>query len=96
MKRVILIFFINIFFLGIFTTIYLKLSDSHFTKTNNEKKPNIYDYFLFSTGVQSGAGVTTIYPTSNIAKILVSSQLMTLIAVNIVSIFVFTNLIKLK
>lgn len=79
-----------------FTMIYSNLSDSHFTKTNDKKKPNIYDYFLFATGVQSGAGLTTIYPTSNIAKFLVSSQLMTLIAMNIVFIYVFTKLIRLK
>jgi hypothetical protein len=89
MKRFIIIFFANLSILVISAIIYYNLSHTHFTKSNNNDVPNLFDYILLATGVQSGAGVTTIYPATNISKFLVSLQLLTIIAMNILVIYVF-------
>jgi hypothetical protein len=96
MKKVFLFFFVNLTVLITFTIAYYILSRNHFTKATNGDVPNIYDYIILATGVQSGAGVTTIYPATNIAKLLVSLQLLSLIAINIIIIYVFINLKNLK
>lgn len=95
MKRVITLFIANIFFVALFMFIYYSLSHNHFTKSNN-KIPNIYDYLMLATGIQSGTGITTIYPTSNISKSLVSSQLLLLIALNILVIYIFIKVEKIE
>jgi len=89
MKRFIIIFFANLSILVISAIIYYNLSHTHFTKCNNTDIPNLFDYILLATGVQSGAGITTIYPVTNISKFLVSLQLLSLVAMNVLVIYVF-------
>jgi hypothetical protein len=96
MKKVFLFFFVNLIVLTTFAVAYYILSRNHFTKAINGDVANIYDYILLATGVQSGAGVTTIYPTTNISKLLVSLQLLSLIATNIIIIYVFINFKNFK
>jgi len=96
MKKVFLFFFANLIILITFTIIYYSLSRDHFTNSTDGDVPDLYDYILLSTGVQSGAGLTTIYPATNISKLFVSLQLLSLIAINIIIIYVFVNFKNLK
>jgi hypothetical protein len=96
MKKVFLFFFANLIILITFTIIYYSLSRHHFTNSTDGDVPDLYDYILLSTGVQSGAGITTIYPETNISKLFVSLQLLSLIAINIIIIYVFVNFKNLK
>lgn len=96
MKKVFILFATNLFILAVSASVYYTLSHKHFTKANNTDIPNLYDYIILATGVQSGAGVTTIYPATNISKIFVILQLLTLIAMNILVIYVIMNFKKIK
>lgn len=91
MRRLILLFILNIIFLFIFTLVYRWLSYKNFTLSNGNL-PNMYDYFILSASVQSGAVITSIQPITDLSKSILSLHLMIYMTMNIIVIYVFTSL----
>ena len=52
---------------------------------------SILDFFLFSTTIQSGVGITDILPISVYGKILMIIQQLIMISISVITIYVFTK-----
>ena len=53
-------------------------------------KLSIVDFFLFSTTIQTGVGITDILPISVYGKIFMIIQQLIMISINVITIYVFT------
>jgi len=98
MKRVIKTVASHFFFIIIFTMFYYIFS-SHFEKNTPNKCKNydcanevntLIDFLLFSTTVQAGVGLNEISPISTYGKVLVILQQLIMIAINVITLYVFT------
>ena len=70
----------------------------HFDKNNKNKYQNfdskiesIVDFFLFSTTIQAGVGVSDILPISIYGKLLMILQQLIMICIGVITIYVFTK-----
>ena len=70
----------------------------HFDKNKKNKFQNfeskiesIVDFFLFSTTIQAGVGVSDILPISIYGKMLMILQQLIMISINLITIYVFTK-----
>ena len=59
--------------------------------TRESKIDSIIDFFLFSTTIQAGVGVSDIVPISIYGKILMIIQQILLISISVITIYVFTK-----
>lgn len=76
----------------IFAWIYFHLSD-HFLNDNENHNPkfNSYiDYFLLSTTIQAGVGISDLYPISYYSKLVMIIQQFILILSHVITIYIFT------
>ena len=74
-----------------FSYVYLYLSNDF--KSNIEKfsvKHTYLDYFLLSTTIQAGVGVTDLIPITNTSKVAVIIQQFLMIMTYVISLYVFT------
>jgi hypothetical protein len=88
MKIVIRTFLFHITCIIIFTMIYYNLKD-HFQRHTREDFYMI-DYFLLSTTIQAGVGISDIYPISFYGKIFMIIQQIIMIMAHIITLYVFT------
>ncbi len=75
--------------LVVFTYIYFSLYETSFENIIEEQRKNIpmniklMDCFYFATTVEAGVGLTSLQPTTNLAKFLVCIQQILMIIANI-------------
>jgi hypothetical protein len=102
MIRVVKTLSAHLFFILLFAVFYSYFSthfnNNHhrFNKINNynsesKMKLSIVDFFLFSTTIQTGVGLTDILPISVYGKIFMIIQQLIMISINVITIFIFTR-----
>ena len=91
MKLVIRTAFFHLFCISLFAYIYVYLSD-HFQSDNIEKNryTTFLDFFLLSTTVQAGVGISDLFPVSNYSKIALIIQQFLMILTHIITLYIFT------
>ena len=100
MKRVVKTLAIHLFCIIFFAFFYYYFS-THFdnddkqNKYYNRKTSNLealIDFFLFSTTIQAGVGISDIIPISVYGKMLMIMQQLIMISISVITIYVFTSL----
>ena len=102
MIRVVKALLTHLFFIFVFAFCYYYFS-THFHNNNQYKqnKSNYYsseskldsiiDFFLFSTTIQAGVGVTDILPSSIYGKMIMILQQLIMISISVITIYHFTK-----
>lgn len=96
MRTVLKTLFVHLFCIFFFAFFYYYFS-THFdnTKYNIKKyKSNfdtVIDFFLFSTTIQAGVGVSDILPVSVYGKLLMIAQQLIMISISVITIYMFTK-----
>lgn len=88
MKLVIRTFLFHILCIIIFAIIYSNLSDGFDIMEANNK--TIIDFLLLSTTIQSGVGISDIYPLTYYSKIVVIIQQMLMLFTHVITLYIFT------
>lgn len=89
MKLVIRTFLFHILCIIVFAIIYFNLhEDFHVTEKDDRK--TIIDFMLLSTTIQSGVGISDLYPLSYYSKIAVIIQEMLMLFTHVITLYVFT------
>jgi len=91
MRRVLKTLFVHLFCIIFFAFFYYYFS-THFNNTQHKLKTNIdliIDFFLLSTTIQAGVGVSDILPISIYGKILMIIQQLLMISINVITMYVF-------
>ena len=94
MRRVVKTLAIHLFCIIFFAFFYYYFS-THFV--NNKRynyKSNIdtiIDFFLFSTTIQAGVGISEVLPISAYGKLLMILQQLIMISISVLTIYSFTN-----
>jgi hypothetical protein len=75
-----------------FAYVYLYLSDHfhHDDRFKNTQYNTFLDYFLLSTTIQAGIGLTDLYPASFYSKFAVIVQQFLMMMTHIITLYVFT------
>ena len=90
---------IHLFCIIFFAFFYYKFS-IHFDNNNNNNNNNseykldldsIIDFFLFSTTIQAGVGISNILPNSIYGKIIMIVQQLIMISISVITIYVYTK-----
>ena len=95
MKLVIRTGLFHLFCIIVFAYLYLYLSE-HFESDNgskntkNKKYTSYLDFFLLSTTIQAGVGISDLYPVSYYSKIAVILQQFLMMLTHIITLYVFT------
>ena len=89
MKLVIRAFIFHIFCIIVFALIYSKLSEQ-FHLMEYEDKKGFIDFFLLSTTIQAGVGISDLYPLSYYTKIVVIIQQMLMLFTHVITLYFFT------
>ena len=93
MKLVIRTLVFHLFCIILFAYLYLYLSE-HFQSDNPGSKNKYYttflDYFLLSTTIQAGVGISDLYPISYYSKIAVIIQQFLMMMTHIITLYIFT------
>ena len=71
----------------VFVLLYFFLKEDLAEKA--EKKVEIIDYVFFSTTIQSGVGVTDLYPTNFYGKLAMTIQQLIMICTHVFTIYLF-------
>ena len=88
MKLVIRTVFFHIICIIIFAIIYSYLSEEfHILE---EHKKGFIDFILLSTTIQSGVGITELYPLSYYSKLVVIIQQLIMLFTHIITLYIFT------
>ena len=96
MKRVVQTLAIHVFCILFFAFFYYYFS-THFdnnkqTYYNRESIiDSAIDFFLLSTTIQAGVGVSDIFPISVYGKLLMISQQLIMISISVITIYIFTR-----
>ena len=99
MRRVVKTLAIHLFCIIFFAFFYYYFS-IHFDNNNQDKfkyynsKSKIdllVEFFLFSTTIQAGVGISDILPISIYGKMLMIMQQLIMISIQVITIYVFTN-----
>jgi multisubunit Na+/H+ antiporter MnhB subunit len=94
MKRLVHTLAIHLFCIVVFAFFYFNFSD-HFENGKENKAPHVnsklVDFFLFSTTIQAGVGITDMLPLSVYGKIIMIIQQLIMISINVVTIYVYTK-----
>jgi hypothetical protein len=83
---------VHLFCIFLFTFLYYYFS-THFDNKQymyKSKLHTIIDFFLFSTTIQSGVGISGILPISIYSKLLMILQQLIMISVNVTTLYVLT------
>lgn len=88
MKLVIRTVVFHILCIIIFALIYSQFSEQ-FHVTENDKK-SLVDFFLLSTTIQAGVGISDLYPLSYYTKIVVIIQQMLMLFTHVITLYIFT------
>jgi hypothetical protein len=91
MKLVFRTVFLHIFFIIIFSFIYLHFKEEFKPATNSDTDYKSYINFLnLSVTIQSGIGLTDLVPMTTISKFIVMFQQLILIFIHILTLYIFT------
>jgi hypothetical protein len=96
MRIVLKTLFVHLFCIFFFALFYYYFS-THFNNTQNNIKKyksnfeTVIDFFLFSTTIQSGVGVSDILPVSVYGKLLMIAQQLIMISISVITIYMFTK-----
>ena len=71
-----------------FAYFYFSFKD-HFQRNVNEAELTCLDYFLLSTTIQAGVGISDIYPISFYGKILMILQQLLMIMTHVFTLYIF-------
>jgi hypothetical protein len=77
----------HVFCILLFGYIYFYNSDYFI---NKNKKKEIIDYFLFSTSIQAGIGISILQPISTYSKLLLIIQQILMISTHVITLYFFT------
>jgi len=89
MKLVIRTFVFHILCIVVFAMIYLSLSEDFHVIEQDDTKTFI-DFILLSTTIQSGVGISDIYPLSYYSKVTVIIQQMLMLFTHVITLYIFT------
>ena len=94
MKRVLKTLAIHLFCIVFFAFFYYYFS-THFNNNkqhkSNNKLESLIDFFLFSTTIQAGVGISDILPISIYGKLFMILQQLIMISISVIMIYVFTR-----
>ena len=88
MKLVIRTFFFHVLCIIVFAVIYLNLAEEFHLLEEHRK--SFIDFVLLSTTIQSGVGISELYPLSNYSKIAVITQQLLMLFTHVITLYVFT------
>ena len=88
MKLVIRTVVFHILCIIVFALIYLSLSEQFHVM--EEDKKSMIDFLLLSTTIQSGVGISDLYPLSYYSKIVVIIQQMLMLFTHVITLYIFT------
>jgi hypothetical protein len=71
-----------------FASIYSRLSEQFHVM--DEDKKTFIDFFLLSTTIQAGVGISDLYPLSYYTKIVVIIQQMLMLFTHVITFYIFT------
>ena len=92
MKLAIRTFFFHMLSILVFSIIYSYFSDDfEINRGNNTKHKDFIDFFLLSTTVQAGVGVTGLYPASCYTKFAMILQQILMLVTHVFTLYVFTS-----
>ena len=75
----------------LFSIIYLYFADDfEFDIGNNKEHKEFIDFFLLSTTIQAGVGVTGLYPATYYSKAAIILQQIIMLVTHVFTIYVFT------
>ena len=77
------------FFCIIFFALIYLINTKHFSHTD-ESELDLIDYVFLSTTIQAGIGYSHLYPTSDVAKLIMILQQFVLISTHVFTIYIFT------
>lgn len=89
MKLVVRAFIFHMLCIIVFAIIYSNLNED-FHVTEEDDKKGFIDFILLSTTIQSGVGISDIYPLSYFSKITVIIQEMLMLFTHIITLYIFT------
>jgi len=89
MKLVIRAFIFHIFCIIVFALIYSRFSEQFHIMEDDDKKGFI-DFFLLSTTIQSGVGISDLYPLSYYTKLVVITQQVLMLLGQVITLYFFT------
>lgn len=89
MKLVLRTFVFHILCIIVFAIIYFNLSEG-FRVTEEDDKKTFIDFILLSTTIQSGVGISGIYPLSYYSKVTVIIQQMIMLFTHVITLYIFT------
>ena len=72
----------------IFALFYYYFKD-HFHREQKNEEFTILDYFLLSTTIQAGVGISDIYPISFYGKVIMILQQILMIMTHVVTLYIF-------
>jgi len=87
MKIVIRTVFFHFLCILIFALFYFNFKDDF--RHQSREEFTLLDNFLFSTTIQSGVGITDIYPISNYGKIIMIIQQLIMIMTHVFTLYIF-------
>lgn len=88
MKIVIRTVFFHMLCILIFSLFYFYFHDHY--RHQFVEKFSLLDYFLLSTTIQAGVGISDIYPVSFYGKLIMIIQQITMIMTHVFTIYIFT------
>jgi len=88
MKLVVRTVFFHLVCITFFTLLYFVYKDNF--KGHNSDYGSGIDCFFLSTTIQAGVGITDIYPTTFLAKIIMIIQQLIMIMAHVFTIYIFT------
>jgi len=94
MRRVVKTLAIHLFCIIFFAIFYYYFSRHFENNKHYNYKSNIdtiIDFFLFSTTIQAGVGISEILPISAYGKLLMILQQLIMISISVLTIYSFTN-----
>lgn len=89
MKLVLRTFVFHILCIIVFAIIYFNLSEDFNDKKEDNRKTFI-DFLLLSTTIQSGVGLSYLFPLSYYSKITMIIQQMLMLFTHVITIYIFT------
>jgi hypothetical protein len=94
MRRVVKTLAIHLFCIIFFAIFYYYFSTHFINNKRYNYKSNIdtlIDFFLFSTTIQAGVGISEVLPISAYGKLLMILQQLIMISISVLTIYSFTN-----
>ena len=91
MKIVLKALFVNMLCIVIFSIIYINIAKDNFI-TQQNTLPEYIDCLQESITIQAGVGISTIYPVTNLGKLIVMIQQLLLICTNAITLYLFITL----